>query len=141
MVSYLRLTPHRWSAAFNNLSFRDREASECICPVSDMRDIAKGAQFNFAFRAADATASPHLQLAAIVHSGAQGIEEELPTPNATTEDLSLLYASALASRNYVRLPTTLADVLERFWTNPTVAGWLTNKAPILCANRLMPIQN
>ena len=35
VVSYLRLTPHRWSAAFNNLGFRDREASVRICPVSD----------------------------------------------------------------------------------------------------------
>ena len=54
VVSYLRLTPHRWSAAFNNLGFRDREASVRICPVSDLSDIAKAAQFNFEFRAADA---------------------------------------------------------------------------------------
>lgn len=123
VVSYLRLTPHRWSAAFNNLGFRDREASVRICPVSDMSDIAKAAQFNFEFRAADATASPHLQLAAIVHAGIQGIEEELPTPDATTEDLSLLDAAALAERGYVRLPTTLADALERFRANATVASW------------------
>ena len=31
-VSYLRLTPHRWSAAYNNLGYRDREASVRICP-------------------------------------------------------------------------------------------------------------
>lgn len=123
VVSYLRLTPHRWSAAFNNLGFRDREASVRICPVSDMSDIAKAAQFNFEFRAADATASPHLQLAAIVHAGIQGIEEELPTPDATTEDLSLLDAAALAERGYVRLPTTLADALERFRANATVVSW------------------
>ncbi|RUV27057.1 MULTISPECIES: glutamine synthetase family protein [unclassified Mesorhizobium] len=123
VVSYLRLTPHRWSAAFNNLGFRDREASVRICPVSDMSDIAKAAQFNFEFRAADATASPHLQLAAIVHAGVQGIEEQLPAPDATTEDLSLLDASALAGRGYVKLPTTLADALERFRANGTVAGW------------------
>ncbi|RWG00852.1 glutamine synthetase family protein [Mesorhizobium sp.] len=123
VVSYLRLTPHRWSAAFNNLGYRDREAAVRICPVSDMSDIAKAAQFNFEFRAADATASPHLQLAAIVHAGVQGIEEELPAPDATAEDLALLGAQELASRGYVRLPTTLADALERFRTNPTVTGW------------------
>ena len=31
-ISYLRLTPHRWSAAFNNLGYRDREAAIRICP-------------------------------------------------------------------------------------------------------------
>src|SRR5690606_501088 len=36
VVSYLRLTPHRWSAAFNNLGYRDREAAVRICPVSDI---------------------------------------------------------------------------------------------------------
>jgi glutamine synthetase len=123
VVSYLRLTPHRWSAAFNNLGYRDREASVRICPVSDLSDIAKSAQFNFEYRAADGAASPHLQLAAIVHAGVQGIEEKLPTPDATTEDLSLLDPAALAARGYVRLPQSLPEALERFAANKTVAGW------------------
>jgi glutamine synthetase len=123
VVSYLRLTPHRWSAAFNNLGFRDREASVRICPVSDLSDIAKAAQFNFEFRAADAAASPHLQLAAIVHAGAQGIEEGLPAPQATEEDLSLLDTAALRARGYVRLPQNLEEAIDRFRGNPTVTGW------------------
>lgn len=123
LVSYIRLTPHRWSAAFNNLGYRDREASIRICPVSDISDVAKAAQFNFEFRAADAAASPHLQLAAIVHAGVQGIEEGLETPDATTDDLSLLDTKALAARGYVRLPQSLPDALERFAGNPTVTGW------------------
>ncbi|MXQ10628.1 glutamine synthetase family protein [Microvirga makkahensis] len=123
VVSYLRLTPHRWSAAFNNLGFRDREASVRICPVSELSDITKAAQFNFEFRAADATASPHLQLAAIVHAGVQGIEEGLPTPDATTEDLSQLDPDELTARGYVRLPQSLPEALERFAANNTVTGW------------------
>jgi glutamine synthetase len=122
-VSYLRLTPHRWSAAFNNLGFRDREASMRICPVSDLSDIAKASQFNIEFRASDASASPHLQLAAIVHAGVQGIEEGLQTPEATTEDLSLLDAAALMARGYARLPKSLPEALERFSANSTVTGW------------------
>lgn len=125
-VSYLRLTPHRWSAAFNNLGYRDREASVRICPVSDLSDVAKAAQFNFEFRAADAAASPHLQLAAIVHAGVQGIEEGLPTPDATTDDLSLLEPHALAARGFVRLPQSLPEALERFAANATVTGWFPN---------------
>jgi glutamine synthetase len=123
VISYLRLTPHRWSAAFNNLGFRDREASVRICPVSEISDVDPGAQFNFEFRAADAAASPYLQLAAIVHAGVQGIEEGLPSPKATEEDLSLLAAAALSGRGYVRLPETLKDALRLFSANQVVAGW------------------
>ena len=123
IVSYLRLTPHRWSAAFNNLGFRDREASVRICPISEVSDVDRERQFNFEFRAADAAASPHLQLAAIVHAGVQGIEEALPAPEATAEDLSLLWPDALKARGYVRLPQSLADALERFAANATVTGW------------------
>lgn len=123
VVSYLRLTPHRWSAAFNNLGVRDREASVRICPVSDMSDIARASQFNFEFRAADAAANPHLALAAIVHAGVQGIEEGLTVPEATQEDLSLLDLEALTARGYVRLPQTLEAALEKFAGNPTVCGW------------------
>ncbi|WP_404294832.1 glutamine synthetase (plasmid) [Microvirga sp. RSM25] len=123
VVSYFRLTPHRWSAAFNNLGFRDREASIRICPVSDLSDVSKAAQFNFEFRAADATASPHLQLAAIVHAGVQGIEEELPTPDVTTDDLSLLNPSSLLARGSVRLPKSLPEALDCMLGSPTVIGW------------------
>ncbi|MFT4744030.1 MAG: glutamine synthetase [Yoonia sp.] len=122
-ISYLRLTPHRWSAAFNNLGFRDREASVRICPVtaSDPKSIAR--QYNFEFRAADAAASPYLALAAILHAGAQGIEDNLPAPNVTEEDLSLLSAAQLQTRGYVRLPESLDEALQRFKNNDTVCGW------------------
>lgn len=127
VISYLRLTPHRWSAAFNNLGYRDREASVRICPTSDLSDIAKAAQFNFEFRAADAAASPHLQLAAIIHAGVQGIEEALPTPDATAEDLSLLNPTMLAERGYTRLPGSLPEALERLKASPVVNGWFPER--------------
>lgn len=126
VVSYLRLTPHRWSAAFNNLGYRDREASVRICPTSDISDIAKASQFNFEFRAADAAASPYLQLAALVHAGVQGIEDELDVPDSTQEDLSLLDPETLCARGYVRLPQTLESALERFQANTVVTGWFPN---------------
>ncbi|TWG95966.1 glutamine synthetase [Mesorhizobium sp. J18] len=123
LISYGRLTPHRWSAAFNNLGVQDREASVRICPVSAMSDIDRARQFNFEFRAADATASPYLQLAAIVHAGAAGIEEGLECPEATQEDLSLLSEDALALRGLGRLPRSLPSALERFQASETVKGW------------------
>ncbi len=123
VVSYTRLTPHRWSAAYNNLGFRDREAAVRICPTSDISDVDTADQFNFEFRAADPAASPYLALAAIVHAGTQGIEEGLECPEATEEDLSLLPPAELAGRGYIRLPETLEAALERFSSDSVVTGW------------------
>lgn len=122
-ISYARLTPHRWSAAFNNLGFRDREATVRICPVSGATPEALARGYNVEYRAADAAASPHLALAALVHAGAQGIEDALPAPEATTEDLALLPPEALASRGLARLPQSLAEALDRFEADDRVRGW------------------
>lgn len=127
VVSYERLTPHRWSAAYNNLGFRDREASLRVCPVTakDPASIAK--QFNIEYRAADAAACPHLALAAVVHAGCQGIEDGLRAPAATEDDLSLLSPEALAARGFVRLPQTLEAALDAFTGNATVTGWFPDQ--------------
>jgi glutamine synthetase len=122
-VSYMRLAPHRWSAAFNNLGFRDREASVRICPVVTTGPHSIARQYHFEFRAADAAASPYLALAAILHAGAQGIEDNLPAPAVTEEDLSVLSAPDLEQRGYIRLPLSLEDALQRFEANKTVCGW------------------
>lgn len=122
-VSYLRLTPHRWSAAYNNLGLRDREASLRICPTSAQDEAGIARQYNFEFRAADAAASPYLALAAIVNAGVQGIEEGLAPPPVTQEDLSLLSAKDLSAKGFVRLPQALPEALARFENNPTVRGW------------------
>lgn len=124
-VSYLRLTPHRWSAAFNNLGFRDREAAVRICPVSDLSDVPRPRQFHFEFRAADAAASPHLLLAALVHAGAQGIEDALEVPEATQEDLSLLAEDDLRARGLVRLPQSLDEALDRFGDSTHIGSWFS----------------
>ncbi len=123
VVSYERLTPHRWSAAYNNLGFRDREASLRVCPVTakDPNGIAK--QFNIEYRAADAAACPHLALAAVVHAGCQGIEDALTSPEATQDDLSLLSSDELTDRGFVRLPTSLQEALDKFEADPIVTRW------------------
>ena len=122
-ISYLRLTPHRWSAAYNNLGYRDREAAVRICPVSttSVEGIAK--QYNFEFRAMDAAASPHLAMAALVHAGVQGIEDALPRPDVSREDLSLLSHEELTARGYLRLPQSLGEALDRLQRNKTVCSW------------------
>ena len=129
VVSYGRLTPHRWSAAFNNLGLQDREAAVRICPVSAISDIEPARQYNIEYRAGDASASPYLHLAAIVHAGVQGIEEGLAPPEATEEDLALLSPDELARRGYIRLPTSLPDALARFAENATVQSWFEPEFP------------
>lgn len=128
VISYARLQPHRWSAAFNNVGFRDREASVRICPV-DARDPNVARKYNIEVRAADAAASPHLALAAIVLAGAQGFADGLGMPTVTGEDLSLLDSTALAARGLVRLPTSLEAALDRFAANDTVRGWFAEPFP------------
>jgi len=123
VISYQRLTPHRWSAAYNNLGFRDREASLRVCPVTARDPAGIARQFNIEYRAGDAAAGPHLALAAVVHAGVQGIEDALPPPAPTEEDLSILSAEALAERGVIRLPETLEAALDKLTGNATVAGW------------------
>ncbi|MDA4844417.1 glutamine synthetase family protein [Hoeflea poritis] len=125
VVSYTRLTPHRWSAAYNNLGLRDREAAVRICPVSELSDVSVADQFNFEFRAADAAASPYLAMAAIVHAGVQGIEEALAQPDATEEDVSILSEQALKEKGLVRLPGTLEDALDAFSSSDIVKDWFS----------------
>ena len=140
VISYERLTPHRWSAAFNNLGFRDREASLRVCPVTTRDPASIARQFNIEYRAADAAASPYIALAAIVHAGAQGIADGLNAPSPTEEDLSLLPPEILAERGFVRLPQTLETALEAFQSNPIVTGWFgTEFAGVYVAHKTAEI--
>jgi len=122
-VSYARLVPHRWSAAYNNLGYRDREAAVRICPVAAVGSLDIVSQFNFEFRAADSAASPYLQLAALVLAGLDGVRREMAPAAPTAEDLSLLNEAALMQRGFVRLPTTLEMALETLERDETVRAW------------------
>lgn len=123
LVSYTRLTPHRWSAAFNNLGVQDREAGVRICPTPARDEAGRARQLNVEYRAADGAANPHLALAAVVAAGLQGIEEKLPAPPATQEDLSLLSAKAQAARGLRRLPVSLAAALGELEASDLVRSW------------------
>jgi glutamine synthetase len=122
-VSYDRLAPHRWSAAYNNLGYRDREASVRICPVADLPDLDVARQFNFEFRAGDSTASPYIQLASAVLAGLDGIRNEMEPPAPTEEDLSILDEADIAGRGFERLPTSLEQALENLENNKDVCSW------------------
>ncbi len=65
-VSGLRLKPHNWSSSYTWLGERDRESSLRICPTVSIGGKDPAKQYNLEFRAADATASPHLSLAVLI---------------------------------------------------------------------------
>jgi glutamine synthetase len=123
VISYLRLVPHRWSAAWNNVGYRDREACVRICPVLETAGAAVAPQFNIEFRAADATANPYLALGALVYAGLDGIRRQLPLPTITTADPELLSAEERANHCIVRLPQSLDEALDAFVADPAVRTW------------------
>ena len=122
-ISYHRLTPHRWSAAFNNLGVRDREAAVRICPVSATTPRGVARQYHVEFRAADAAASPYLVLAALVHAGTRGLIDELSAPEPTTGDLDTFDDDALAKAGVERLPGSLEAALARFEASEAIGEW------------------
>ena len=132
-ISFLRLVPHRWSAAFNNLGAQDREAAIRICPVTATDPADRARQFNVEFRAADAAASPHLALAAVVAAGTLGIEAGLRAAPSTAEDLSLLSPGNLAARGLKRLPASLDAALADFLADKTLLAALPPRMPAIYA--------
>jgi glutamine synthetase len=123
LVSYLRLTPHRWSAAYNNLGYRDREAAVRIAPVFETPGADPAAQYNFEYRAADATANPYLALALLVQAGLDGIRRKLPTPPVTETDPETMSAEERRARGLTRLPQSLGEALDALEADATVRGW------------------
>jgi len=118
-ISYLRLTPNRWSAAYNNLGYRDREAGVRICPVFQAADISR--QFHFEFRAADAAASPYLVLGAILAAGLHGLDAGLPVPTVCEGAPQNLAPERLDELGIVRLPQSLGEALDLFEADTLVA--------------------
>ncbi len=133
VISPHRLVPHRWSAAFNNLGRQDREAAIRICPVTARDADVRARQFNLEFRAADACASPHLALAALVIAGTLGLQEGLTCAPATTEDLSLLNPRALNERGLRRLPVSLAEAIGALEAERDVLARLPGAMPAIYA--------
>ena len=123
LVSYLRLTPHRWSASFSNLGYRDREAGVRIAPVFQTPGANAAEQYNFEYRAADAAANPYLALAVLVHAGLDGIRQRLPAPQAMESDPTTVAPEELRARGIVRLPQSLAEALDALMADTVVRGW------------------
>ncbi|WP_237883155.1 glutamine synthetase family protein [Pseudomonas sp. PGPR40] len=111
-VSYERLQPHHWSASYACLGERNREAALRICPTVSLGGKAVAAQYNLEFRAMDATASPHLAMAALLIAGRLGIEQRLALNAITDEIPDSLDEEQRQARGIVALPVSLSQALE-----------------------------
>lgn len=124
-VSYLRMVPHTWSAAWSSIGFRDREAGIRICPTFATAERSEAEQFNFEYRAADATANPYIQLAVLLRAGLEGCRKNLPMPEPTVnQEPGSLPESERRKRGIARLPTNLAEALAALDADSTVQGFL-----------------
>ena len=127
-VSYLRLSPHTWTAAWSNIGYRDREAGVRICPTfgADREETAR--QFNFEYRAADATANPYLQLGALIHAGLAGVKARLPMPEPTRDcDPETLSEAERAKRKIRRLPGSVAEAFAALKADTAVQAFLPER--------------
>lgn len=117
-VSYLRLTPHRWSVGGVFLAERNREALLRICPTSTVGGGDPAGQYNLEYRPADATANPWLTLGVLVRAGLTGITEDYPDPTIWPESVT---EGELAGVPV--LPGGLDEALDDLTDDKVVSGW------------------
>ena len=125
VLSYMRLQPHHWAAAWTTLGEKDREATLRICPTSERPGYDPSRAFNMEFRAADATASPHLALAVLIRAGLEGLRANLPQPPITKGDPEGMTASDRDRLGIHRLPGNLEAALAALAADPVVTGWFS----------------
>lgn len=122
-VSYLRLSPHRWSSASAFLGQRNREAFLRICPTVsiDNRDPAR--QMNLEFRAGDATGNPWLVLGSLIRAGLDGIRRNLPTPHIVNSDLDDLDEDERKKARIQPIPRSLGEALDALAEDKAFTSW------------------
>ncbi|MGW6459283.1 glutamine synthetase family protein [Streptomyces sp. NPDC055078] len=134
-VSYLRLSPHRWSAGGVFLAERNREALLRICPTCSVDGKDPARQFNLEYRASDATANPWLTLGVLIRAGLAGLTggADYPDPVVWPESAS---ESDLA--DVPGLPADLPQALRALRDDDVVRSWFD---PRLFASHLACRQN
>jgi glutamine synthetase len=105
--SYHRLRPNRWAPVMSDVGAVDRGTAQRICPLTALDQAERARQFNVEFRVADATASPYLALAALIHAGLDGI----------------LSQRDVITHSPPSLPTTLGQALDLLETCPPAREW------------------
>lgn len=123
VVSYQRLTPHRWSAGHAFLGERNREAMLRICPTVDVAGREPASQYNVEYRAGDATSNPWIYLGAIIRAGLEGIREGLEAPRVLDVEVDALTPEEREQAGVQTLPASLPEALAALEADATVMGW------------------
>ncbi|HWH85365.1 MAG TPA: glutamine synthetase [Pseudomonas sp.] len=123
-LSYERLQPHHWSASYACLGQQNREAALRICPTVTLSGKSAAQQFNLELRALDATASPHLAMAALLIAGRLGIEQRLALNAITDEIPDSLNDEQRKARGIVALPASLSQALDCLRDSAAFNEWL-----------------
>ena len=108
VASYYRLRPNRWAPVHSDVGLLDRGTAVRICAVTGDDPAQHARQFNVEYRVADATASPYLALAVLIHAGLDGIRQR--------REIRLTDCGAL--------PTSLSAALDLLEASETAADWL-----------------
>lgn len=123
-ISYERLQPNRWSASYNNLADKDREAGVRICPLPAVGGVDPAKSFNLEYRAADAAACPYLALGALAWAGLEGLRRKRALPAPTSGDPGAMPAEAREAAGLRRLPASLGAALDAFENDARVLEWM-----------------
>ncbi|KAK9918078.1 hypothetical protein WJX75_001014 [Coccomyxa subellipsoidea] len=107
-ISYERLRPGCWSGAFQVWGVNNKEAPIRLCTLAD------GSSRDFEFKMLDATANPHMALAAIIVAGLQGVNEKAILPPALQIDPGTLSTEERSTRGIKSLAANLAEALAGF---------------------------
>ncbi|HEX7610810.1 MAG TPA: glutamine synthetase family protein [Solirubrobacteraceae bacterium] len=123
-VSSPRLAPHRWSAGAVCLGERNREALVRIPPLATIGGADAATQMRLEYRGADASANPHIALAAILRAGLAGVRGELPAPPILDRDPARLDPAEHERFGVGGLPATLGEALAALEQDETARLWL-----------------
>lgn len=115
VVSYDRLRPDSWSAAFACIGQQNREASLRIAPVSQLPGCDAARQANVEYRPADALASPYIALGSLLAAGVDGIRRRLPLPDMVNTNPASIPLEDRARYGLVPLPATLDAALDELY--------------------------
>ncbi len=122
-VSYQRLAPHHWGAGAVALAPQNREALLRIPPLVTVGGGEPGRQMRLEYRAADATATPYLALAAILRAGLAGVREELRRPSLLEVDPTTLEGEQAERFGVGALPSSLEEALEELESDELARSW------------------
>lgn len=114
VVSYQRLRPHSWSAAYACVGERNREASLRIAPINTSNGSDPAKQANIEYRPADALASPYVALGALLAAGLDGLRRRLQLPALVNVEPGSIPEAEYSVYGMSVLPGDLAAAMAEF---------------------------